>query len=128
MSQFIELINQAKSDPQRQRFLFLFAKATNLMEEKDRGSYNSGTIESVMCVDKSPEELTTFNSLVEEADGQTKKWDFIFASTISGKGDNDPLPQEVDSALHKMSNAFSNGEDLSQYVVWDREEKIIVIS
>jgi hypothetical protein len=127
MSQFETLINRAKSEEFPQRILFLFANAVNMLEEK-QSNYHSGTIEAVMCVDKAPTELSTFNKLVSEADQHTKKWNFIFVSTLAGKDNKEPTDQEVDLALHNMSNSFAKGDDLSQYVIWDRKEQAILIS
>jgi hypothetical protein len=127
MSQFELLINGAKNEEQPQKMLFLFAKATNMFEE-GKSSYQSGTIEAVLCVDKFLEELTTFKDLVLEADEYIKNWDLIFVSTVSGENNVVPRPEVVDAALHKMSNAFANGDDLSQYVIWNRKEQAIIVS
>ncbi len=127
MSQFEELLNKAKNEPRPLRILILFAKATNMFEGGQQ-SYSSGTIEPIMCVDKRPEELTTFKALVEEADSHTKKWNFILVSSLSGTNNTEPTDKEVDSALHKMSNGLASGEDLSQYIVWNRQEELVVIS
>lgn len=117
----------AKEMEDAQRLLFLFAKGTNMLGE-GTSSYESGTIEAVMCVDKSPEELTTFEDLVNEADQYTKKWNFIFTTALSGQKGQSPSDQEVDAALTKMSNIFNSGEDLSRFVVWDRQEQSVVIT
>lgn len=81
-----------------------------------------------MCVDKSISEMSTFDNLIEEADQQSKNWDFIFASSISGENNLEPTDQDVDKGLHKMSNAFANGEDLSQFIIWNRKEQVMIIS
>lgn len=127
MSQFENLVTQAKSSNEPQRILFLFAKATNMFDPKET-SYKSGTIDAVMCVDKSPNELSTFKALAGEADQQTKNWNFVFTSSIVGVNNQEPTDNEIDEALKRMSNMFANGDDLSQFIVWDREEKLVVIS
>ncbi|MBT3981130.1 MAG: ribonucleotide reductase subunit alpha [Bacteriovoracaceae bacterium] len=127
MSQFNELLEKAKNMPQRQRLLFLFAKSTDMLDNS-KNSHHSGTIDPVMCVDKRPEELTDFSALVDEADGLTKSWNFIFVSSLSGKEGNDPSNEEVDLYLQRMSNGLAYGEDLSKYLVWNRQEQVILIS
>lgn len=127
MSTFSDFLNMAKAEKQAQKLLFLFAKASNMFDQKER-QYQSGTIESIMCVDKSIAEITTFEDLVKEADQQSRSWNFIFASTISGENNREPTNTEVDKALHKMSNTFANGEDLSQFIIWNRNEQVMIIS
>ena len=127
MSVFNDLIEKAKKEEQPQRLLFLFAKATNMMGENS-ASYKSGTIDPIMCVDKLPEELTSFSSLVEEADGNTKNWDFILVSSLAGTNGVAPTSEETDPFLQKMSNGLAMGENLSQYLILDREENTVIVS
>ncbi len=127
MSQFQDLLKQAKNEPQKQQLLFLFAQATNMFEGEQK-NYNSGTINPVICVDKNPEELTSFAELVEEADSFTKGWNFILVSSISGKNGVAPTAEEIDQSLKQMSNGIASGEDLSNFVVWNRKEESILIS
>lgn len=127
MSQFSSLLDMAKKESQEQRMLFLFAKATNMLGA-DTKSYNSGTVDAVMCVDKKPEELSTFESLVAEADGYNNNWNIILFTTLSGKNNKPIEDQDVDVALHKMSNVFVKKDDLSNFVIWDREQQVVIIS
>ena len=127
MSQFENLTSMGKKEKQPQRMLFLFAKTTNMLG-KETKDYQSGTIDSVMCVDKSLKELTTFEALVHEADQQTTNWNIILATSLSGKNNVEPTIEEIDKALHNMSNVFINGADLSQFVIMNREEETVIIS
>lgn len=127
MSHFENLLNTAKNEPQPQRILFLFAKAIDQAGVM-RADCQGGRIEAVMCVDKSPEDLSTFKSLVAEADQQSVNWNLILTSTLSGNGGQNPSDSEILTALQKMSNIFAKQEDLSQFIVWNRQEEIIEVT
>ncbi len=43
-----------------------------------------------MCVDKLPEELTTFAALKAEADSIEKNWNFVFIASLSGENGMTP--------------------------------------
>lgn len=126
LSAFQDLITKANLEKQPQRLLFLFAKANSMMGEAK--SYHSGTIDPVMCVDKLPSELTSFSDFIEEADGITKEWDFILVSTFPGINGVAPTSADADPYLQSMSNSLANGADLSQFLIWDREEQTIITS
>lgn len=117
---FADLITAAKNEPSPQLFLFLFAKAES-KKNAFKTRHSSGTIVPVMCVDKPTEELSTFKDLIDEADRITKQWDFIFIGCLNAALDAEPH-------LTKMSNDVASGNDLSRYVILDREERPIIVA
>lgn len=126
MSQFEDLLNQARNHSDPQLILFVFAKATSQSEAKGL-DHHRGTIEPLMCVDKLTSELSTFESLVKEADGHKSDWNFIFVSTLTGKNNKIPEPEKVDTYFRQITNAIAMGEDLSKYIIWDRNENPVLI-
>lgn len=120
ITNFSDLISYAATEPTPQQFLFLFAKADS-KPNSFKTSHSSGTISPVMCVDKSINELSTFKALVNEADQITEKWDFIFIGCLNATMDAEPH-------LTKMSNDVASGNDLSRYVILDREERPIIVA
>ncbi len=120
ITNFSDLISQAKNEPKPQQFLFLFAKADS-KRNAFKTSHSSGTITPVMCVDKPVQELSTFQALIDEADKITEKWDFIFIGCLKASLD-------AEAHLTKMSNDVANGNDLSRYVILDREERPIIVA
>lgn len=120
ITNFSDLISHAKNEPNPQQFLFLFAKADS-KRNAFMTSHSSGTIIPVMCVDRPADELSTFKALIEEADKITEKWDFIFIGCLNASSDAEPH-------LTKMSNDVANGNDLSRYVILDREERPIIVA
>ena len=127
MKNFDDLLKAARNEQEPQRLLFLFAKASP-MKGAQRTRHHSGTIAPVMCVDKLPEEISTFENLLKEADSITSEWDFILIGSIAGKNGFAPVPEEADPHLHKMSNDLANGADLSRYIILDREQRVIIVS
>lgn len=117
---FNDLILAARQEPQHQRFLMLFAKAES-KKNAFKTNHSSGTITPVMCVDKTTEELTTLKDLINEADKITDKWDFIFIGCLNAATDPEPH-------LTKMSNDVASGNDLSRYVILDREERPVIVA
>jgi len=125
ISSFSELLNVANEQKEPQRLLLLLAKTES--KKKKKKHHQKGTITPVMCVDKLPEEIKDFQSFVEEADQITKDWDVIIIAGLSGQNGKPPSTEEADPYLNQMTNALASGQDLSQYVIFDRKEKPIIV-
>jgi hypothetical protein len=124
-SNFSKMIELAQKQEQPQRLLIMLAKSEIETSDKDKGI--SGTITPVICVDKTPDEITTFEDFVMEADSIESDWDMMFLSSLSGKNNEMPTPEEADPMLNKMVNDLMSGQDLSSYLVLDRNEEPIDI-
>lgn len=127
ITNFKDLVEVAKNQTEPQRLLFLFAKAT-AMKNAVQTLHHSGTIDPVMCVDKLPEEITSFAALVEEADSISTKWDFVFISSMSGANGKAPTSRDADTHLSTMSNNLAYGRNIASYVVLDRMERPIILA
>lgn len=122
---FKELLDMTNEQEQPQRLLFLFAKTDAGKKQKN---YMSGHVEPVMCVDKLPTELSSFDALIKEADSISKEWDFMFIAGLSGSDGKAPSEDDAEPYLNKMSNDIADGQDLARYVVLDRKEQPIEIA
>lgn len=120
INSFQGLINAANEQPEPQRLLLMFAKT-----ESDGES--SGTISPTMCIDKLPEELTTFADLITEADGVSTEWDFIFCGGLDGENGTAPSSEDAEPHLKKMPHQLASGEGLSQYLIFNRQEQLITL-
>lgn len=125
VSNFESLITAAKQQSQPQRLLFLFAKAE--AEESKKKNQHRGTLSPLMCVDKLPEELTTFADFCKEADGISPDWHFMLAVGLSGQNGKAPTTDEAEPFLNQMVDNLTAGQDLSQYVIFDRENNPVLI-
>ena len=119
---FKELLEMAEQQAEPQRMLLLFAKAEGVSKkaatDKDP---KRGTIEPRMCVDKLPSELSTFDALVKEADSVEKDWNFVFVAGLSGINGVAPSTDMAEPYLNKMTNDLASGQNIAQYVVFDRD-------
>ncbi|SHE75594.1 hypothetical protein SAMN04487965_0583 [Microbulbifer donghaiensis] len=122
-SNFQKLIEAAQNQPQPQRLLFLLAKAER--NNNPKKSTAKGAITPVMCVDKLPEELSSFADFIAEADGIDTSWNMILIAGLNGENGQAPTTEEAEPLLNKMANDLMQGQDLSRYLILDREENQI---
>ena len=80
-----------------------------------------GNLRPVMCVDKSPAELSDFSALVAESAGMGQSWSMMLVGALSGRNGMPPSDQEVEKALKNMIQAVEGGQDLSCYLAMDRK-------
>ncbi|MGB5833154.1 MAG: ribonucleotide reductase subunit alpha [Thiohalocapsa sp.] len=113
----------ANQQDEPQRLLLVLAKT----DSKDLGheGQRSGTISPVVCVDKLPEEIESFESLVAEADQFSSDWDMILCAGLSGADGKPPTSVEAEPHLDKMVEDVRMGQDLSKYLILDRNEHIV---
>ena len=126
ISSFEQLIDVANQQQDAQRLLMLFAKAEAEDCQQNDGQQR-GSIAPVMCVDKLPQEISSFDALKSEADNINSDWNFILIAGLTGKGATPPSSEEADSYLNKMVNDVSSGQDLSAYVIFDRDKNPIMM-
>ncbi|WKD25511.1 ribonucleotide reductase subunit alpha [Pseudoalteromonas sp. KG3] len=124
ITQFKDLLSYAKEQPDPQRLLFLFAK-TELSNPNKSKKNAKGTITPTMCVDKLPNEIVSYESLIKEADNISKEWDFVFISSLSGVKGQPPSTEDADPYLNKMTNDVTSGQNIARYVVFDRQDNPI---
>lgn len=124
ITRFKDLLSYAKEQPDPQRLLFLFAK-TELENPKKSKKNAKGTITPTMCVDKLPNEIADYSALVKEADSISKDWDFVFISSLSGVKGLPPTTEDADPYLNKMTNDITSGQNISRYVIFDRQDNPI---
>lgn len=122
ISKFEDLLGYANEQKDAQRLLFLFVKANESRKSRKRDE-KSGTLDAVMCVDKLPSEVASFEALVEEADSISKDWDIVLVAGLSGKGDISPTTDEAEPYLNQMANDLKSGQNIARYVVFDRNNQ-----
>ncbi len=126
-SNFENLLKMANEKIEPQRLLLLFA-STKESNKSRKQEDKKGTIEPVMVVDKLPEEITSFSSLVKEADAINTAWDFIFIASLSGDEKSAPNSEDAEPFLKKMTDDVMSGNNIMRYVVFDRHENPIELS
>ncbi|AFV00131.1 hypothetical protein [Simiduia agarivorans] len=122
INNFSDLLAIAATQPDAQRLLLLFANAE--VEDHDNAEIR-GTLSPVMCVDKLPAQLTDFSTLVKEADGVSTGWNMVFVAGLAGKGKVPPTEKDAEPYLNQMTSDLRTGQDLSRYLVFDRDEQLV---
>lgn len=128
INHFDDLLRAARSQPERQRLLLVFAgselpeDATPAQRERfARGE--GGALVPLMCVDKLPEELDSFAALVSESsqfDNPAQPWRLVFAAALSGTSARPPSEEDADPVLRRMVEAIKTG-GFGAYLPFNRE-------
>lgn len=114
ISSFDDLLRFARAQAQPQRLLFVFAAAglpddaTPAQRERFRAG-QGGTLTPLMCVDKTPDELGSFDALREESRQFGQAWDIVFAAAISGSAGRSPTSEQAEAPLQRMVESIKSG-------------------
>jgi hypothetical protein len=122
-SHFGFLLHAAKTQPEPQRLLFVFAAAmlpadANADQQARFEAGEGGELEPVMCVDKDPRALTTFDALVAESRHAEKRWHVVFVAGLSGTNRSAPSELQTNRALHEMVDAVRHGT-IGRFAAYD---------
>ncbi len=125
LSHFDQLLLAARAQPQPQQLLLVFAAAglpeDATPEQRERfEAGQGGTLEPLACVDKTPDELSSFEALIEEARTACPAWQVVFISTLSGQNGQPPSAGRIDAALGKMVEGLRAGA-LGPYMALDTQ-------
>ena len=117
------LLQAAKSQPEPQRLLFVFAAAAlpEHASAEQRARFEAGgggELEPVMCVDKEPGSLSDFAALVSESRQAGPDWQVVFVAGLSGTGRKAPSAEQVEQSLNDMVEAVRQG-NIGRYAAYD---------
>lgn len=122
---FNDLLSAARSQsaPQRLLFVFVGAELPEDSTDQQRLSFEAGlggALVPLMCVDKSPHELDSFDTLVNEAREFGKPWVLVFAAAMGGSVQSPPTSADADKPLMAMVEAIKRG-DVGAYLPFDAQ-------
>lgn len=132
ITHFNEFLAAARAEPQPQRLLFVFCvaelppSATPGQVRRHREG-RGGTLAPVMCVDKSPDELTDFAELARESETTGQPWEMVFAGALAGRDGVPPAAADIERALRGMIGAIHRGA-VEGFLVLDREGQALQFS
>lgn len=111
---FDDLLRAARQQPEPQRLLFVFAGAElpddSTTEQRRRfEAGGGGALSPLMCVDKTPDELGAFSTLVEESRLLAPKWAIVFVASLAGRGGRAPTSKEAEAPLQRMVESIKAG-------------------
>ena len=123
ISTFGDLLRAAKEQANSQRLLFVFAQAgvpdDATAEQRARfESGQGGTLTPLMCVDKAPDELDSFETLQAESRQFGQAWDIVFVASLSGSGSVGPTAGQAQASLQQMVESIRSGA-IGRFIAFD---------
>jgi hypothetical protein len=114
ISTFDDLLRAARAQPEPQRLLFVFANAVlpDGSTEAQRARFaagEGGALVPLMFVDKTPEELETFGTLLAESRQFGAGWSVVFAASLAGRDGRAPAARQTEEALQRMVESIKTG-------------------
>jgi hypothetical protein len=132
IASFDDLLLAARSQPEPQRLLFVFANVElpDKPTAEQRAAFEAGrggSLAPVMCVDKSPAELPDFATLVGESEQFGQDWAVVFAAALSGRNGRAPADADVDKALERMVESVKGGA-VGSMIPFDRQGQALMLN
>ena len=114
ISSFDDLLQAARAQAEPQRLLFVFAGVElpddATAEQRERFLQGEGgALVPQMCVDKPPDELASFDALVQEAAQFGKEWTLVFAAALAGSGGRTPTADDAQAPLDAIIDSIKRG-------------------
>lgn len=124
-SRFAQLLAAAGAQPEPQRLLFVFAErelpaGASAAERARYEAGDGGALRPVVCVDKRPQDLSTFDALVEESRSACPPWQVVFIAALAGRNGQEPGTTPVEQALKRMVENIAAGR-LDGYMALDAQ-------
>jgi hypothetical protein len=129
ISNFDDLLQAARAQPTPQRLLFVFAGA-ELPDDAtpaQRAGFEAGqggALVPLMCVDKRPDELTSFAALAAESAEFGHPWRIVFAAAMAGTAKKPPTSEDAEAPLKRMVEAIKRGE-MGSYIPFDAQGQAV---
>lgn len=129
MRDFSDLLQEARRQSEPQRLLLVFAAAELPRDATDREKAEfargeGGALAPRVCVDKRPEEIDGFATLVEESRQTGVDWDILFVSALAGRGGFAPNPDEAVQPLRMMVEAIKGGR-VGEFLAVNRDGELV---
>ena len=114
IASFDDLLRSARAQDTPQRLLFVFT-AASVPDDATPDQHarfkagEGGTLTPLMCVDKTPDELTSFEALFDESRLLGTAWDIVFVAAMAGSAGRGPTSLEAEAPLQRMVEAIKSG-------------------
>ena len=114
IASFDDLLRAARTQPQPQRLLFVFAGAelpgdASAQQRAEFAAGVGGELTPLMCVDKAPEEIAGFAELAAESAQAGPPWAIVFAAALSGRDGRAPTAGDAEAPLQRMVDNIKSG-------------------
>ncbi|WP_372609685.1 ribonucleotide reductase subunit alpha [Halomonas sp.] len=119
ISSFADLLDEARRQPEPQRLLFVFTRAElpDHPSEEQRRLFEQGeggVLTPMLCVDKTPNELTDMAGLAAESQSTGVDWDIVFVAAMADQGS-----ELAERHLERMVESLKMGT-IDQFLTFDR--------
>lgn len=126
---FTTLLEAARAQPQPQRMLFAFARAelpegAGSAERAAFAERRGGTLTPVMCVDKTLDEIGSFDELVAESRHTGADWDIVFVTSMSGRDGQVPASSQAEAPLNMMIANIHAGE-IGRFLAFGKDGQLL---
>ena len=123
ITSFDDLLRSAsqQAEPQRLLFVFTTAELPDDATPEQRARFQAGqggTLTPLMCVDKSPTELASFATLLEESRRAGPGWDIVFVAALSGSAGRSPTSSDAEAPLQRMIESIKSGR-IGSFIPFD---------
>ena len=124
ISSFDDLLQAARAQSQPQRLLFVFAGVelpddATAQQKADFAAGRGGALVPLMCVDKAPHEVESFQALATESLQMGQDWRLVFAAALSGRPGQALGSAESEAPLQQMVEASRRGSH-QNFIPFDR--------
>ena len=114
LTPFEHLLAAAAAQPDPQVLLFVFASAglpdgATPDPQAHLGHGTGRELAPLMCVEKTLDELSTFDELAAESRGVGPDWQVVFAAGLPGRNGKPPEGRAVSAALKTMVERVKRG-------------------
>ena len=129
IASFDDLLLAARQQPTAQRLLLVFAGASLPPDAtpEQRAAFDAGQggeLAPLMCVDKTPDELDGFATLVSEAGQFGQPWVIVFAAALSGSATQAPSSDDAQAPLQRMVESVKAGQ-IGAFIPFDRSGRAV---
>ncbi len=125
ISSFDDLLQASREQNEPQRLLFVFASA-GLPDDATPSQHTrftagqGGTLTPLMCVDKAPDEIDSFETLIDQAREFGQPWDIVFVAAMSGRAGSNPTSAQAEAPLQRMVESIKAG-DIGAFIPFDAQ-------
>lgn len=126
---YTDFIQAAQQQDEPQRLLFVLTKAelpedATASQQSRFAAQKGGALNPVLCVDKLPEEVAEFSTLLAESEHTGIDWDIAFIASMSGRAGQAPSSDEADQPLTLMVNKIKAGS-IADFVTVNKQGEFI---
>lgn len=123
VASFDDLLRSAgqQTEPQRLLFVFTTADLPDDATPEQRAGLQVGegsALTPLRCVDMSPDELPSFEALLEASRRTGPGWDIVCVAALSGSAGRRPTSTEAEAPLQRMVEPIKSGR-IGRFIPFD---------